>query len=112
MCCTKGLFRRLIPFFLTFAAGLLIASFFVPVTGPNFRFGRRRQMHMEYDRQRDEQIQKLREENIDLKVRLDGIRDSRSSSDGTEDLNVPPVLDEIPPPPMPPKHPAPIKRVR
>jgi hypothetical protein len=34
----KGLFKRVVPFFLTFALGLLVASFFVTVAAPSFNF--------------------------------------------------------------------------
>ena len=39
MCC-KGFFKRIVPFFLTFAVGLFIASFFVTIAAPNFQFRR------------------------------------------------------------------------
>ena len=43
----KGFLKRIIPFFLTFIAGLFIASFFVSVAAPNFnwRKGRHHRMH-------------------------------------------------------------------
>lgn len=34
-----AIFKRIIPFFLTFAAGLLIASIFIPISAPNFSKG-------------------------------------------------------------------------
>ena len=68
MCC-QGFLKRVVPFFLTFAAGLFIASFFVTIAAPTFQFKNRgwRNNHRQYDRQREAEIQQLREENMRLK---------------------------------------------
>ena len=68
MCC-KGFAKRDLPFFLTFSVGLFIASFFVSIVAPNFRLPSRnsRKVHREVDRQRDIELQQLREENFRLK---------------------------------------------
>ena len=68
MCC-KGFVKRIIPFFLTFAVGLFIASFFVSIAAPNFQFKRSnwKRNHRQYDRQMELEIQRLREENMRLK---------------------------------------------
>lgn len=61
--------KRVLPFFLTFAVGLFIASFFVTVAAPTFQFNKRnwRNNHRQYDRQREAEIQRLREENMRLR---------------------------------------------
>lgn len=71
MCC-KGFAKRVLPFFLTFAVGLFIASFFVSIAAPSFQFPNRvsRKKHREYDRQREAEIKQLRERNAELERRL------------------------------------------
>jgi hypothetical protein len=65
----KGFAKRVLPFLLTFAVGLFIASFFVSIAAPNFQFPNRssRKKHREYDRQRELEIQRLRDENLRLR---------------------------------------------
>ena len=101
-----GLFKRIIPFVLTFAAGLFIASFFVSIALPSFgnwREGRRsrhwqekRQVRMEMEELR-ERVRSLTRENEEL----------RRNSDVKWMLEnaVPPVELEAPHPPRRPKHP-------
>ena len=60
MCC-KGFIKRVVPFFLTFAAGLFVASFFVSVAAPNFSFRSDRGYY------RFGEIQRLRIENRELR---------------------------------------------
>ena len=107
-----GLFKRIIPFVLTFAAGLFIASFFVQLAFPSlseWREARRsrgchekRQLRMENDELR-EKVRTLRNQNEEMRR---GIKDWDTDE---EILNaVPPVeLDEHhpPAPPRKPKHP-------
>ncbi len=71
MCC-KGFAKRILPFLLTFAVGLFIASFFVSIAAPSFQFPNRgsKRRHLEMDRQRDLEIQTLRDENFRLKNQL------------------------------------------
>ena len=102
MCC-KGFIKRVFPFFLTFAVGLFIASFFVSITAPNFQFNRGRRNHQEYDRQMNRENQQLREENSRLKKEL-AEKDAVTVSGF--------YLDVPPPPPMPPAPPAPPRLYR
>ncbi len=96
MCC-QGFAKRVLPFFLTFAVGLFIASFFVSIAAPNFQFPNRnsRRTHREYDRQRDAQLRQLSERNADLEKQL-ADKDSDTSDFQNLNYTVPPV------PPMPP----------
>jgi hypothetical protein len=99
MCCSKGFLKRFVPFFLTFAVGLFIASFFVTVAAPKFQFKNRawKKNHKQYDRQRELDIQRLREENIRLKNELLS-RDSEAADFQELKFSVP-----LPPPvPAPP----------
>ena len=56
-----GLFKRVIPFVLTFAAGLFLASFFVSIAFPGERWRSGRRMH------RFQERHQLRVENEDLR---------------------------------------------
>lgn len=106
MCCSKGLLKRFVPFLATFAVGLFIASFFVSIAAPQFRFGRGHR-HREYDRQMQFENQRLQEENLRLKqqnVLMEVQPDENFDGDIKE--AVPPV------PPMPPAPPAPVRRAR
>ena len=67
--CSKGLLKRILPFFATFAVGLFIASFFVDISGHRWRPGHR--MHHEMERMQME-LQQQREENMRLREQLDG----------------------------------------
>ena len=101
--CYTGLFKRIIPFVLTFAGGLFLASFFVSIglPGQGWRGAQR------FDRANE--FQRLRLENNDLREKL---RDARleneelrkSSQDMTiygEIPMVPPVDFEMHHPPLP-----------
>jgi hypothetical protein len=89
--------KRIAPFFLTFAVGLFIASFFVTVAAPNFQFRRGFNRHQQYHRRIESENQQLREENNRLKNRLADME--REKSDwvlGTVYVPMPPA------PPAPP----------
>ena len=103
MCC-KGFFKRIVPFFLTFAVGLFIASFFVSIAAPDFRFSMRgeRTRHFERDRMMEFENQRLNEENLRLKKQLEdadeiNVRNLKYNYD----FDVPPVPLMPPPAPMP-----------
>ena len=93
MCCIKSLIKRIAPFFLTFAVGLFIASFFVSVGAPSFQFKRGFNKHLEMDRQMNFENQQLRDENERLKNRLNEME--------RRDWVLNPDI-EVPPPPVVP----------
>lgn len=105
--CSTGFVKRMLPFFATFAVGLFIASFFVSITGPNFRT-RGWERHKQNERLRAENEQ-LRNENLRLKNQLDNqsmtldemprISHQEFKGHGPEL----PVLD-VPMPPLQPRH--------
>ena len=96
--CSKGLLKRLLPFFATFAVGLLIASFFVDISGP--RFGRGRHMRHEMHQLRIEN-QQQREEIRQLHEQINGGR-MRSSDIDAPDMDEIPMDVRVPlPPPRP-----------
>ena len=67
---SKGFIKRMLPFLATFAVGIFVASFFVSISGPNFRgrsFGGR---HKEMKRLRLEN-EMLRNENLRLKNQIE-----------------------------------------
>ena len=93
--------KRIIPFFLTFAAGLLIAGIFVPITGPSFRNadrGGRWRYHKECRRERET----LRLENDRLKQELEQLRSNTDWNTRTLEYQAPEIRIEVPAPPPPP----------
>jgi hypothetical protein len=99
MCC-KGFIKRIVPFFLTFAAGLFVASFFVSVAAPNFSFRSDRGYY------RFGEIQRLRIENRELRENNFRQRRQTMNADASDVFGaVPPVDVDVPPPPPPPRAP-------
>ena len=105
-----GPVKRIIPFLLTFSAGLLLASLFIPIGLPDFstwRESRRGKHSREYRDLRNE-LDSVRE-----KLRISEIENEqlrRSASESVEDLDameLPPGLEvnHPPAPPRRPKHP-------
>lgn len=92
----KVFIKRIAPFLLTFAVGLLIASFFVAVTAPNFRFNREGRFRQ--TRYLKNENQRLRQENERLKRELA----EREAMNTEYEFSF-----DVPPPPMPPMPPAP-----
>jgi hypothetical protein len=89
----RSFIKRFVPFFLTFAFGLLVASFFVSVAAPSFQF-KRDGKHGRYYRLKCEN-EKLRRENMRLERRLAERRAAETEYMGLD----------VPPPPMPPMPP-------
>jgi hypothetical protein len=96
MCCGKSIIKRVAPFFLTFAVGLFIASFFVTVAAPSFQFRRGFNRHREEDRQIRLENERLRQDNDRLTQRLNEIE--------RRDWVLSPEID-VPPPPVAPTMP-------
>ena len=108
--CYSGLFKRIIPFALTFAVGLFLASFFVSIALPcaGWRDERRmnranefKQLRMDYERLQ-EKYRSVQRENEELRKR------ASDWDDGFMEDAVPPVDLEThhpPAPPRPPKEP-------
>ncbi len=63
----QAFFKRIIPFILTFALGLFIASFFVSIA-PNFQFKRNSRSNMK------KEMQKLRYENERLRFEVERLK--------------------------------------
>lgn len=109
--CYTGLFKRIIPFVLTFAVGLFIASFFVSIAFPGERWRNSRRFN------KVREIQQLRIENEELREKLRQSRiengELRRSADdwSTDELPLIPTVEldehkpEPPAPPRKPKHP-------
>jgi len=95
MCC-KGFLKRILPFFLTFAFGLLIASFFVSIT-PNFKFQKRGwSRHQQYHQRLESENQRLRDENNLLKRKL---LEEQSMMEPALEIKRIETVSELPPPP-------------
>ena len=105
--CNKSFVKRIVPFFLTFAVGLFIASFFVTIAAPKFGLGFRRERlerHLADDRRMELEYQQLKEKNSQLEKQL---ADKDSASESSFEV------DAVPAPPMPPMPPpAPVKNFR
>lgn len=71
--------KRVVPFFLTFAAGLAIASIFISVSAPSFNWASKRAYrgHHKCERMRSE-YRDLREENLRLKLENEQLREART----------------------------------
>lgn len=106
---SKGLLKRVIPFFLTFGAGLLIASFFVPLAGFSMPFGKGKR-HRECDRRRDAEIRQLKDKVAEQEETIRQLREG--SIDWHMNMDVPPVAgsNEVFVPPQPPPPPAPVAK--
>jgi hypothetical protein len=114
-----GLLKRFIPFLLTFAAGLLIASFFVPLTFPGSRMRAKKEQHKKWHDQIERENNDLRQENADLKREIESLKGSafrwHGAKDWSDDLPVVNGLPDVPPPPpipVAPIAPAAPKRAR
>lgn len=93
-----AIFKRVIPFFLTFAAGLLIASIFVPITAPSFNPGMSRRTKMREYRQLKLEVEQLRGEKCRMKRELEELR--RLNAEQTPNWDTVPAFDlPVPPPP-------------
>ncbi len=120
--CYTGLIKRIIPFALTFAVGLFVASFFVSIALPSatWRMGHRVNRFQEIQQLRMENAdlrEKLRMENADLREKLRQAKmdnEELRKSIGDLDFVIPEVetpsdweLDahHPPPPPRKPKQP-------
>jgi cell division protein FtsB len=96
----SGLIKRFVPFLLTFAAGLFIASFFVSVAAPSFQFkDRGLKKNREYHR--------LKHENQRLRQRVERLEREKNMTISEFEVNL-----DVPPPPVPPMPPPPPSRVR
>jgi hypothetical protein len=104
MCCGRGFLKRFLPFLLTFAAGLFIASFFVSVAAPFSGFSR--------GERRNGYFRMLRMENQRLQDRVDELEQQQSVTPCTNNDTVEPWEDVPPPAPPAPHHPAPPRFVR
>ena len=108
--CYTGLFKRIVPFALTFAGGLFIASFFVSIALPEGNWRSRRGFNKRQEIQRLQlENENLRDKNLRLQMEIDEMRRTAQDWDAVgEAPMVPPVNFELhhpPPPPKRPKHP-------
>ena len=98
-----AVFKRIIPFFLTFAAGLFIASFFVTISTPSFRSVERGKKWRYYNEMRREN-ESLRRDNCRLKRDMEQLRRDAENVDFKNlKLVVPEIEVEVPAPPVPPR---------
>ena len=96
MCCL-GVFKRVVPFLITFAAGLFIASFFITIGAPNFGSSRRQSKFREMRQVRME-VEELRRERCRLREEIENLRQERTTIQ-SGDID---VFTVPPPPPVAP----------
>jgi hypothetical protein len=111
--CYTGLFKRIIPFVLTFAGGLFLASIFVPVGLPTSRMRVERNFsrHPETQQLRRD-VDNLREKCRALEAENEELRRTLGDVDFVIPDAVPPVDFEAHHPPQPPPPPSQPKRMR
>ncbi len=101
MCC-KGFLKKVVPFFLTFSVGLLIASLFISVAAPSFSFKKRGWgKHREHHRQMKSENRELRLENSRLELRIQELEQQKDLKktfewDDMDGVVPPPVLVPVP----------------
>ena len=104
-----GLVKRILPFVLTFSAGLLLASIFIPIGLPDFSTWRetRRGKHCREHRDLRNEINRLRDELRVSEMEKEELRLNSSDTIPSVQAVEPPYLMEAPhpPPPRKPKHP-------
>jgi hypothetical protein len=97
-----AIFKRIIPFFLTFAAGLAVASIFVPITAPSFPRSER-QGRGRYHKELKRENESLRRENQRMKKELEELRrDALNVEFRNLKWDVPEVTVQVPAVPPPP----------
>ena len=101
----KGFLKRIIPFFLTFAAGLFIASFFVSIAAPNFNWRRGRSHRMHECWRVNTENEELRRDSYRMKRELEELRRKSWDMPVTAADDIPVYENELPlKAPRRPKH--------
>ena len=107
--CYTGLFKRIVPFVLTFAAGLFIASFFVSIALPEGNWRSRRGKKFQEVQRLKADLELERDKNLRLQMEVDELRRNAKDWPLGETPMVPPVDFELhnhhPAPPKRPKQP-------
>lgn len=90
--------KRVVPFLLTFVAGLAIASIFVTVAAPSLSLSSKR-MNRGHHRCKNlsSELENLRDENLRLRMQVEELRFRTGN-----DLSAPGPEFEVPAPPAPP----------
>ncbi len=99
-----GIIKRVIPFFLTFVAGLFIASFFVSLSAPRFEGFNKNRSHKfgKFNRLKAEN-EELRRDNLELKRQIEEMSEFSNGigygeGDGDGILIKPDFNNAVPPP--------------
>lgn len=101
----KGIIKRVVPFFLTFIAGLFIASIFVPLSIPNLKMPTRgSHKYREVQRLRSE-LKESRKESCELRKEIRELKQNAVNVEYDVFEGVPPVAVDAPPPPPAPRAP-------
>ena len=103
-----GLLKRIIPFLVTFAAGLFIASLFIPLSFSRFGSDDRQHKRAMEFQQMQMELDQVREENLRLRAEIEAHRGWSSNFDDAEYPPIPPVPafdGDVPAPPPAPRTP-------
>lgn len=109
---------RAVPFLLTFTAGLLIASIFVPISAPSFSSNSRFESYRKHDRHKKSNWRQMKAENEELKYKNQRLEDQVEELQRQLELkgvefDEANSLDVPPPPSFAPVAPvAPVKNVK
>lgn len=101
--CSKGLLKRVLPFFATFVIGVFIASFFVNVGGSRFGFGELRMRRFEEMQRIRIDNEELRNENLRLRNEVESLRFGSGGQGHLDEMTSPDVSVPVPLPPPPPR---------
>ncbi len=101
----KGFLKRIVPFFLTFTAGLFIASIFVPLSMPNLRMPSRGSHKFREVQRLKSELKESRKESCDLKREIRELKQNTLNAEMDVFQGVPPVAIDAPRPPAPPRAP-------
>lgn len=99
---SNGFFKRFLPFFATFAVGLLVASFFGGVSGRRFGRGHHGD-HRQYDIEMRDYVNQLETENRELRQQNEA-RVTPSRVNVIEAVPAPPIAPVAPVAPVAPAH--------
>ncbi len=105
-----GFIKKVVPFFLTFAIGLFIASFFVSIAVPNFKVPNRSwKRHQQYHQRIESENQRLRELNLRLEKEIAIAERQKEIAEQERRLTILSGDNNFDVPPLPPAPPAPYR---
>ena len=95
-----GFVKKVVPFFLTFAVGLFVASFSVSIAVPNFKIPNRgwKRHHQQYHQRIESDNQRLRELNLRLEKSLAELKRTVAEQESSDAVYANEYYYNAPPP--------------